>query len=94
MDSTEGLRRGQKVIDMGHPIQIPVGRATLGRIINVIGEPIDERGPVNTEFYSFIHAEAPEMTDLNVKPVMLETGIKVGLHVYKKYLSKKCNCFR
>lgn len=79
MDSTEGLRRGQKVIDIGHPIQIPVGRSTLGRIINVIGEPIDERGPIKTEFYSFIHTEAPEMTELNVKPVMLETGIKVCL---------------
>ena len=80
MDSTEGLRRGQEVIDMGHPIRIPVGRPTLGRIINVIGDPIDERGPIKTEFYSFIHADAPPMTELNVQPEMLETGIKVHLY--------------
>ncbi|XP_013117629.1 ATP synthase subunit beta, mitochondrial isoform X3 [Stomoxys calcitrans] len=77
MDSTEGLRRGQEVIDTGNPIRVPVGRATLGRILNVTGDPIDERGPINSEFYSFIHAEAPEMTELSVKPVLLETGIKV-----------------
>ncbi|XP_023309127.2 ATP synthase subunit beta, mitochondrial [Lucilia cuprina] len=77
MDSTEGLRRGQKVTDTGHPIRVPVGRATLGRIINVVGDPIDERGPINSEFHSFIHAEAPAMTELNVNPVLLETGIKV-----------------
>lgn len=77
MDSTEGLRRGQKVTDTGYPIRVPVGRATLGRIINVIGDPIDERGPIKTEFYSFIHTEAPAMTELNVNPMLLETGIKV-----------------
>ncbi|XP_073818689.1 ATP synthase subunit beta, mitochondrial-like isoform X2 [Musca autumnalis] len=77
MDSTEGLRRGQKVTDTGHPIRVPVGRSTLGRILNVIGDPIDERGPIKSEFYSFIHAEAPEMIDLSVNPVLLETGIKV-----------------
>lgn len=77
MDSTEGLRRGQKVVDTGHPIRVPVGRATLGRILNVTGDPIDERGPIKSEFYSFIHAEAPEMTDLSVNPVLLQTGIKV-----------------
>ncbi|XP_037821086.1 ATP synthase subunit beta, mitochondrial isoform X2 [Lucilia sericata] len=77
MDSTEGLQRGQKVTDTGHPIRVPVGRATLGRIINVVGDPIDERGPINSEFHSFIHADAPAMTELNVNPVLLETGIKV-----------------
>ncbi|KAM7356186.1 ATP synthase, beta subunit-like [Cochliomyia hominivorax] len=77
MDSTEGLRRGQKVTDTGHPIRVPVGRATLGRIMNVVGDPIDERGPINSEFHSFIHAEAPAMTELNVNPILLETGIKV-----------------
>lgn len=82
MDSTEGLRRGQKVTDTGHPIRVPVGRATLGRIINVVGDPIDERGPINSEFYSFIHADAPEMTELNVDPILLETGIKVRILSY------------
>lgn len=77
MDSTEGLRRNQKVIDTGYPIRVPVGKPTLGRIINVIGDPIDERGPIKTDFYSFIHAEAPTMVDLNVNPTLLETGIKV-----------------
>uniref|UniRef100_A0A1A9UGA8 ATP synthase subunit beta n=1 Tax=Glossina austeni TaxID=7395 RepID=A0A1A9UGA8_GLOAU len=77
MDSTEGLYRGQKVIDSGYPIRVPVGRATLGRILNVIGEPIDERGPVVSDFYSFIHADPPLLTDMNVSPELLMTGIKV-----------------
>ncbi|XP_075163771.1 ATP synthase, beta subunit-like [Haematobia irritans] len=77
MDSTEGLRRGQEVVDTGHPIRVPVGRATLGRILNVTGDPIDERGPIKSEFHSFIHADAPTMSDLSVNPVLLETGIKV-----------------
>ncbi|XP_020713756.1 ATP synthase subunit beta, mitochondrial isoform X2 [Ceratitis capitata] len=77
MDSTEGLRRGQKVIDTGYPIRVPVGRTCLGRVMNVIGNPIDERGPIISDFHSFIHAEPPEMIDLNVNPTLLETGIKV-----------------
>lgn len=77
MDSTEGLCRGQEVIDTGHPIRVPVGRATLGRILNVTGDPIDDRGPIKSDFYSFIHADAPEMTNLTVNPVLLQTGIKV-----------------
>merc|ERR1719331_3430898 len=60
MDGTEGLVRGQPVTDTGAPIRIPVGEETLGRIINVIGDPIDERGPVNTDKRQAIHAEAPE----------------------------------
>merc|ERR1711963_145458 len=60
MDGTEGLVRGQKVTDTGAPIRIPVGDETLGRIINVIGDPIDERGPINTDKRAAIHAEAPE----------------------------------
>ena len=55
MDGTEGLVRGQPVVDTGSPIEIPVGNATLGRIINVIGEPIDERGPINAKEYVFLH---------------------------------------
>lgn len=77
MDSTEGLRRGQKVLDTGFPIRVPVGKSVLGRIINVIGDPIDERGDIKSEFYSFIHNEAPELADLSVKPEILVTGIKV-----------------
>ena len=63
MDSTEGLVRGQPVADTGAPILVPVGAATLGRIINVIGEPIDERGPIKTEKYNPIHADAPAFTE-------------------------------
>jgi F-type H+-transporting ATPase subunit beta len=77
MDGTEGLVRGQKCNNTGSPIRIPVGPATLGRIMNVIGEPIDERGPINTPAYSAIHAEAPEFTAMSVEQEILETGIKV-----------------
>merc|ERR1711970_1692162 len=77
MDGTEGLVRGQVVKDTGGPISIPVGDATLGRIINVIGEPIDERGPVETDVRSPIHAEAPEFVDMSVEQEILVTGIKV-----------------
>lgn len=77
MDGTEGLVRGQEVVDTGFPIRVPVGHATLGRILNVVGEPIDERGPVETTTYSFIHADAPELVDLDVNLTILETGIKV-----------------
>uniref|UniRef100_A0AAY4E1A4 H(+)-transporting two-sector ATPase n=1 Tax=Denticeps clupeoides TaxID=299321 RepID=A0AAY4E1A4_9TELE len=65
MDGTEGLVRGQKVLDTGAPIRIPVGPETLGRIMNVIGEPIDERGPITTKLTAPIHAEAPEFTDMS-----------------------------
>uniref|UniRef100_A0A3B4B5G8 H(+)-transporting two-sector ATPase n=1 Tax=Periophthalmus magnuspinnatus TaxID=409849 RepID=A0A3B4B5G8_9GOBI len=65
MDGTEGLVRGQQVLDTGAPIRIPVGPETLGRIMNVIGEPIDERGPINTKQTAPIHAEAPEFTDMS-----------------------------
>merc|ERR1711874_254884 len=69
MDGTEGLIRGQVVNDTGNPIMIPVGPETLGRIINVIGEPIDERGPID--------AEAPEFDEMSVEQEILVTGIKV-----------------
>ena len=59
LDSTEGLVRGQPVFDTGSPIMVPVGPETLGRIINVIGEPIDERGPINTTKFRPIHRDAP-----------------------------------
>jgi len=77
MDGTEGLIRGQQVLDTGGPIRIPVGPETLGRIINVIGEAIDERGPIPTDRRAPIHAEAPEFVEMNVNQEILETGIKV-----------------
>merc|ERR1712004_85454 len=77
MDGTEGLIRGQPVLDTGSPIKIPVGPETLGRIMNVIGDPIDERGPVNTDKRAAIHAEAPEFQEMSVEQEILVTGIKV-----------------
>jgi F-type H+-transporting ATPase subunit beta len=77
MDGTDGLTRGQEVIDTGGQIRVPVGPATLGRILNVIGEPIDERGPVNAEMTMPIHAEAPLFTDQSTESAILVTGIKV-----------------
>jgi len=77
MDTTEGLVRGQAVHNTGSPIQIPVGRATLGRIMNVIGEPIDECGPISTDSSLAIHREAPPFVDQSTEMEMLVTGIKV-----------------
>ncbi|HCX12065.1 MAG TPA: F0F1 ATP synthase subunit beta, partial [Hyphomonas sp.] len=77
MDSSEGLVRGQAVADTGAPIMVPVGPATLGRIMNVIGEPIDERGAVDTDMRRSIHAEAPEFVDQSTESEVLVTGIKV-----------------
>merc|ERR1712079_73062 len=77
MDGTEGLIRGQVVNDTGNPIMIPVGPETLGRIINVVGDPIDERGPIDTDKRQAIHAEAPEFEDMSVEQEILVTGIKV-----------------
>ncbi|KAJ3145104.1 atp2, beta subunit of the F1 sector of mitochondrial F1F0 ATP synthase [Irineochytrium annulatum] len=77
MDGTEGLVRGQAVDDTGGPITIPVGPECLGRIINVIGEPIDERGPINAKHTRGIHADPPEFVDQSTVPEVLETGIKV-----------------
>ncbi|MBY0406402.1 MAG: F0F1 ATP synthase subunit beta [Rickettsiales bacterium] len=77
MDATDGLTRGQAVIDTGAPISVPVGRETLGRIMNVVGEPIDERGPVGHKMVAPIHAKAPEFTEQSTKTEILVTGIKV-----------------
>jgi F-type H+-transporting ATPase subunit beta len=77
MDTTEGLVRGQEVSDTGAPIKVPVGAGTLGRIINVIGEPIDEAGPVPAEDMRPIHQEAPTYTDQSTEAEILVTGIKV-----------------
>ena len=77
MDTTEGLVRGMDVLDTGAGISVPVGEETLGRIINVIGEPVDEAGPINTKKTSPIHRSAPEFVDQETKVQALETGIKV-----------------
>ncbi len=77
MDSTEGLQRGQEVTDTGDTIKVPVGPETLGRIINVIGDPIDERGPIGHKKTASIHAEAPKFVDQSTESEILITGIKV-----------------
>ena len=77
MDATDGLVRGQEVVDTGGQIRVPVGPMTLGRILNVIGEPIDEMGPVNAETTMPIHAPAPEFIDQSTESAILVTGIKV-----------------
>src|ERR1700742_4052463 len=77
MDATEGLVRGQEVTDTGSPIRVPVGDGTLGRIMNVIGEPIDEAGPVKADDMRAIHQEAPTYTDQSTEAEILVTGIKV-----------------
>jgi F-type H+-transporting ATPase subunit beta len=77
MDSTDGLVRGQEVRATGEPIRMPVGPETLGRIMNVIGEPIDERGPITTKMTSPIHREAPTFVEQSTETEILETGIKV-----------------
>ncbi len=77
MDTTDGLVRGQEIVDTGEPIMVPVGPETLGRILNVIGEPVDERGPVNAKMSYPIHREAPEFIDQSTETEILTTGIKV-----------------
>ena len=77
MRSTDGLKRGVEAIDLGTPIMVPVGTPTLGRIFNVIGEPVDEQGDVSYDETLPIHREAPAFTELETKPSIFETGIKV-----------------
>ena len=77
MTSTDGLKRGLGVTDLGDAISVPVGKATLGRIFNVLGEPVDEMGPVSMEVTSPIHRKSPAFTELETKPSIFETGIKV-----------------
>ena len=77
MRSTDGLRRGVEAIDLGGPISVPVGTPTLGRIFNVIGEPVDEQGDVSYDETLPIHRDAPAFTELETKPSIFETGIKV-----------------
>merc|ERR1712100_782159 len=77
MDGTDGLTRGNAVEDTGTPIKVPVGEGTLGRIINIIGEPIAELGPVETNSFYPIHRPAPAFTEMNTTAQQLLTGIKV-----------------
>jgi len=77
MRSTDGLKRGVEAVDLGGPITVPVGAPTLGRIFNVIGEPVDEQGDVTSEDTLPIHRDAPAFTELETKPSIFETGIKV-----------------
>jgi len=77
MNATDGLMRGMEVIDTGNPLTVPVGQATLGRIFNVLGEPVDEMGPVNAKEGLPIHRGAPAFVDLDTKLSIFETGIKV-----------------
>ncbi len=77
MDTTDGLVRGQQVVDTGEAISVPVGPETLGRIINVVGDPVDERGPVVTKMMYPIHRSAPSFTDQSTEAEILVTGIKV-----------------
>lgn len=77
LDSTDGLARGQEVLDTGKPIHVPVGRGTLGRIMNVVGEPVDERGPIKTDEQYSIYQEAPTFEEQSTERSILVTGIKV-----------------
>ena len=77
MDASEGLVRGQEVIDTDGPIMVPVGNATLGRILNVVGEPVDEQGPVDADEHRSIHQPAPEFSEQSTESEVLVTGIKV-----------------
>jgi len=77
MDTSEGLTRGQPVFDTGRAITVPVGPATLGRIMNVIGDPIDEAGPINSKFFAPIHRDAPSFAEQATSAEILVTGIKV-----------------
>tara|TARA_B110000971_G_scaffold199050_1_gene216084 strand:+ start:4074 stop:5498 length:1425 start_codon:yes stop_codon:yes gene_type:complete len=77
MTSTDGLKRGASVVDTGSPINVPVGTKTLGRIFNVLGEPVDEMGPCDAEATLPIHRDSPAFADLETKPAIFETGIKV-----------------
>src|SRR5436190_1667770 len=77
LGSTDGLVRGLDCIDTGKPVSVPVGKGTLGRVFNLIGEPIDNRGPVEADDWWPIHRDPPKVTDLSTKTEVFETGIKV-----------------
>jgi len=77
MEATEGMVRGMKALDLGSPITVPVGRATLGRVLNVIGQPVDELGPIDAKEHRPIHRQAPAFDEQSTREEMFETGIKV-----------------
>jgi F-type H+/Na+-transporting ATPase subunit beta len=77
LGNTDGMVRGQQCIDTGSPVKVPVGKATLGRVFNLVGEPVDGRGPVQADQYWPIHRDPPPLTDLSTKTELFETGIKV-----------------
>src|SRR5215813_13163847 len=77
MQATDGMVRGMKAIDLGGPISVPVGKGTLGRVINVIGEPVDNLGPVKSDKRLPIHRPAPSFEEQSTKAEMFETGVKV-----------------
>ena len=77
MDTTDGIKRGAKVLDTGNPISVPVGKAALGRMMNVVGEPIDGKGEIASEELYPIHKPAPTFQDQSTKTEVFETGIKV-----------------
>ena len=77
LGSTDGMMRGMDVVDTGKPVSVPVGTATLGRVFNVLGQPIDERGPVEADRYDPIHRQAPPVNELSTNTEVFETGIKV-----------------
>lgn len=88
MGPTDGFARGTPVVDTGAPITVPVGPGTLGRILNVVGKPIDERGPVKTEHFLPIHNAPPELSSMGDADDILITGIKVS----SLYLVVSCSC--
>src|ERR1700674_4019404 len=77
LGSTDGLRRGMEAVDTGAPVAVPVGEGTLGRVFNLLGDPIDGRGPVHATEYRPIHREPPPLSELSPKTELFETGIKV-----------------
>ena len=77
MDTTDGIKRGAKVLDTGNPISVPVGKAALGRMMNVVGEPIDGKGDIQSNELNLIHKPAPTFQDQSTKTEVFETGIKV-----------------
>jgi F-type H+-transporting ATPase subunit beta len=77
LGSTDGMIRGQECVDTGSPVKVPVGPETLGRVFNLVGEPVDGRGPVNAKEHWSIHRESPDLNDLSTKTELFETGIKV-----------------
>jgi F0F1-type ATP synthase beta subunit len=94
MDGTDGLVRGQPVTDTKAPIRVPVGRETLGRILNVIGEPVDECGPIEAKELWPIHREAPTFAEQGTEQEILVTGIKVSSHIYVAFAVLHTCCCR